>query len=116
MSEVDFLEDSHETLSSYSDSSEVADFNIGSDFQNLQPYQFQSEKQNQANSFQCGHSPDEVGGKKQLDSLQNHVGHIGWCQCGKCHAETREIDCLCCKDLIALDKLKQEGILFYVIF
>ena len=91
MSEVEFLEDSHETSSSYSDSSEVAD-------------------------LRCGHSPDKVGGKNQLESLQNHVGHIGWCQCGKCHAETRETDCLCCKDLIALDELKQEGILFYVIF
>ena len=34
-----------------SDSSEVGDLNIGCDFQNLEPYQFESEKQNQANSF-----------------------------------------------------------------
>ena len=40
MSEVDFSEDSHEILSSYSDSSEVGDVNGGCDFQNLQPYQF----------------------------------------------------------------------------
>ena len=44
MSEVDFLEDSHEIWSSYSDSSEVGDLNIGRDFQNLQSYQFEPEK------------------------------------------------------------------------
>ena len=110
MSKVDFLEDSHEISSSYSDSSEVGDVNTGCDFQNLQPYQLEPEKQNQANSFQCGHSPDKP------KSLQNRVGNIGWCQCGKCHVETREINCLCCKDLVTLDELKFEGKLFYVIF
>ena len=103
---MDSLEDSHEIPSGYSDSSEVGDLNIGCDFQNLQPYQFEPEKQNQVNSFQCGHSPDKVGGKSQPKSLQNRVGHIGWCQCGKCHAEIRKTDCLCCKDLVALDELK----------
>ena len=63
MSEVDFLEDSHEISSSYSDSSEVGDLNIGCDFQNMQPNQFEPEKQNQANNFQCDHSPDKVGEK-----------------------------------------------------
>ena len=116
MPEVDFLEESHEISSSYSDSSDVGDVNIGCDFQNLQPYQFEPEKQNHGNSFQCGGSPDKVGGKSQPESLQNHVGNIGWCQCGKCHAETQEIDCLCYKDLAALEELKFEGKLFYVIF
>ena len=115
MSEVDFSENSHEISSSYSDSSEVGDVNGGCDFQNLQPYQFEPEKQNQANSFQCGHSPDTVGVKSQPDSLQNWVGNIGWCQCGKCQAETRDIDSLCYKDLVALDELKFEGKLFYII-
>ena len=59
---------SHEMSSSYSDSSEVGDLNIGCDFQNLQPHQFQPEKQNQANSFQCDHIPDKVG-KKANPSL-----------------------------------------------
>ena len=64
MSEVDFLEDNHEISSRYSDSSEVGDLNIGCYFQNLQPYQFEPEKQNQANCFQCGHIPDKVEKKK----------------------------------------------------
>ena len=72
MSEVDFLEGSHEMSSSYSDSSEVGDLNIGCDFQNLQPHQFQPEKQNQANSFQCDHIPDKVG-KKANPSLYKIV-------------------------------------------
>ena len=65
---MDFLEDSHEISSSYLDISEVGDLNIGSEFQNLQPYQFEPEKQNQANtnSFQCGHSPDKLGGNPSL--------------------------------------------------
>ena len=72
MSEVDFLEGSHEMSSSYSDSSQVGDLNIGCDFQNLQPHQFQPEKQNQANSFQCDHIPDKVG-KKANPSLYKIV-------------------------------------------
>ena len=88
MSEVDFLEDSHEISSRYSDSSEVGDLNIGCYFQNLQPYQFEPEKRNQANWFECGHIPDKKGKKSQLESLQNCVGNIGWSQCGKHHAET----------------------------
>ena len=38
MSEMDFLEDSHEMSCSCSDSSEIGDLNIGCNFQNLQPY------------------------------------------------------------------------------
>ena len=46
MSEVDFLEDSHEISSSYSDSSEVGDHIVGCNFKNIQPFQFELEKQN----------------------------------------------------------------------
>ena len=42
---MDFLEDSHEISSSYSDSSEVGDLNVGCTFQNIQPFQFEPEKQ-----------------------------------------------------------------------
>ena len=45
------------------------------------------------------------GGKSQPKSLQNRGGNIGWCQGGKCHAEIREIDCFCWKDLVALDEV-----------
>ena len=75
MSEVDFLEGSHEMSSSYSDSSEVGDLNIGCDFQNLQPHQFQPEKQNQANSFQCDHIPDKVGKKPTRVSTKSCWKH-----------------------------------------
>ena len=36
---------------------------IGCDFQNLQPYLFEPEKPNQANSFKYDHSPEKVGEK-----------------------------------------------------
>ena len=88
MSKMDFLEASIEISSSYSDSSEVGDLNIGCDFKSLQVYWFEPEKQNQTNSFQCGDSPDKMGGGNQHEPLQNRLGNIGWCQCGKCHAET----------------------------
>ena len=106
MSELDLLDLCHKLSNSYSDSSEVGDLSIDCDFQNLQPYQFEPE---------CGHSPDKVEKKSQTESLQNRFGNIGWCQRGNCHAETQEIDCVCCKDLVALDELKFEGKLFYVI-
>ena len=66
MSKMDFLKDSIEISSGYSDSSEVGDLNIGCDFESLQVYWFEPEKQNQTNSFQCGDSPDKVEGKTNL--------------------------------------------------
>ena len=45
---MDFSEDNHEIPCRSSDNSEVEDLSIGCDFQNLQPYQFEPEKQNQA--------------------------------------------------------------------
>ena len=73
-----FLEDNHEISSRCSGSSEVGDLNIGCDFQNVQSYQLEPEKQNQANSFQCGHSPNKVGEKSQSKSLQICVGNVVW--------------------------------------
>ena len=61
---MDILEDNHEISSSYySGNSEVRNVSIGCDFQNLKTYQFEPEKQDQADSFQYGHSPDKVGKK-----------------------------------------------------
>ena len=90
MSEVGFLQDSHEISSSYSWSQKnkikLTAFNVATFLIKWE--------------------------KSQPKSLQNCVGNIGWCHCGKCHAETQEIDCLCCTDLVALDELKFEGKLF----
>ena len=84
--------------------------------QTVQSHTSLSQKQNQAMSFQCGHGPNKMEEKSQVEPLKNRIGNTGWCQYGKCHAEAKEIDCLCWKDLVALDELKFEGKLFNVIF
>ena len=67
-------------------------------------------------TLSCLLLPNKVEEKSQSESLQNRVGNIGCCQCGKYHAEMQEIDCICCKVLVELDELNFEGKLFYAVF
>ena len=30
------------------------------------------------------------------------IGNLDWCKCGHCKNETREIDCLCCREVHAM--------------
>ena len=109
MSEVAFLEDSLEISTSYSDSWEVEDLSfVGCDFQTLQPYHFEPEKQNQANSFQCDHSPEKVGEKTHPSFYKIMLETLGSVNVWNVMQRPEE--------LTVLDELKFEGKLFYVIF
>ena len=33
----------------------------------------------------------------------SRVGNLEWCKCGECNVEKREIDCLCCQEVDALN-------------
>lgn len=44
-----------------------------------------------------------VDEKDNVEKVNSRVGHIDWCKCGECRVETREIDCLCCQEVDALN-------------
>ena len=80
MAEMDFVENSHEIYAVLYTVQKLETSVFAVFLQNLQPYQFEPEKQNQVNSFQCGFSPDKMEEKSQPNILQNCVGNISWCQ------------------------------------
>ena len=55
-------------------------------------------------SLQCNHSPAKAEERRQTETLKNYVRSEGCCQEGKCYGDTREIECLCWKDLEALGR------------
>lgn len=38
-----------------------------------------------------------------VDSVKTRIGNLEWCTCSKCQEEKREIDCLCCQEVAALN-------------
>ena len=86
-----------------SDSSELEYESIVESFGGLQPYLFEEEK---PNLHQDSSKQLQVTGtvyiKKDTNSLD-------WCSCKNCHLENREIDCLCCQDVAAIDEQKFVG-------
>ena len=102
---MDFLEDSHEISSSYLDSSEVGDLDIGCDFQNLQPCQFEPHKQNQANHFQCDRRPDKVVEKANSSLYKIVLESLGGANVGNVMQRLEKLTVFA-KDLVALDELK----------
>ena len=97
MLKIDFLEDNIEISSSYSDSSEVGDLNIGCDFKSLQVYWFEPEKQNQTNSFQCGDSPDKVGGKTNMGLYKIVLETLGGVNVGNAMQRPEKLTALAAK-------------------
>ena len=76
-------------------------------FCGLEPYNFEPEaktKQKQirkTSTVECS-----------VTDTPSRVGHIAWCNCSSCVEETREIDCLCCSEIQAIEEEKFEGIFF----
>ena len=54
--------------------------------------------------MQCNHSPAKAEERRQTETLKNYVQSEGCCQEGNCYGDTREIECLCWKDLEALGR------------
>ena len=40
---------------------------------------------------------------------QARIGNLNWCSCTNCKIETREIDCLCCKEVDAISDEQFDG-------
>ena len=80
----------------------------------LQPYQFEPEVEN----FSYGTESDSDEASSIFDDevrieSKDRVGGKQWCSCGCCQEESREVDCLCCKEVSAIDEVKFEGKYLY---
>ena len=71
------------------------------------PYIFEPEKDD---SSSISSSSSEVEREDENDSelktyfeKSSRVGNLEWCKSGECNIEKREIDCLCCQDVDALN-------------
>ena len=71
------------------------------------PYMFGPEKDDVSD---ISSSSSEVEDKDENDSesktnleKSSRVGNLEWCKCGECNIEKREIDCLCCQEVDALN-------------
>ena len=68
---------------------------------NFQPYMYEPERVVSNTS-----SSDEESSNSETDtedSVATRIGNVKWCECQNCKEETREIDCLCCLEVAALN-------------
>lgn len=68
----------------------------------LKPYQFEPE-QDFSDTDTNESDADESFEEESLDDETVRTGHLNWCLCSRCKVEEREIDCLCCQELAALN-------------
>ena len=71
------------------------------------PYMFEPEKDD-VSSISSSSSEVEDEDENDSESKTNlekssRVGNLEWCKCGECNIEKREIDCLCCQEVDALN-------------
>jgi len=68
------------------------------------PYLFEPEKE-VSDTDSSNESEIDKNSLKEDYAIENlRVGNIDWCKCGgKCKVEKREIDCLCCQEVHALN-------------
>ena len=84
-------------------------------FNCLKPYQFEPEKELVKDTDEieeeCSEGSD---GESQSQTVKERTGYTTWCECCKCKSKKREICCLCCQEVAALDekfdKLAVKGI------
>lgn len=70
------------------------------------PYMYEPEMEvsSVSSSDEQSLSTEASGESEYFDAKDDtRVGHLDWCKCGHCKIETREIDCLCCKEVDALN-------------
>ena len=118
MSDFEYLSES--SLSSYGDGSsgneadskgeEVCEKHVKEITEMMKcftPYMFEPEKDD-VSSISSSSSEVEDEDENDSESKTNlekssRVGNLEWCKCGECNIEKREIDCLCCQEVDALN-------------
>ena len=74
----------------------------------LQPYQFEPERESGSESE--SEVNNDINEKSTTKHLEACVGNCNWCECGKCSGiEERDLDCLCCREVAAIDDEKFTG-------
>ena len=72
------------------------------------PYQFEPEREECVSKDSVDKSviTENICGKEDnLDRVKSN----NWCRCHECKKEEREIDCLCCHDIMAISESQYEG-------
>ena len=67
------------------------------------PYMYEPKKLVSSTSPSDSESSISEGSSFHIDSSVNRIGKTDWCKCKRCKKETREIDCLCCQEVAALN-------------
>ena len=75
----------------------------------FQPYIFEPERHI---TSECSSDENNTWSDTEERNEGNvRVGNLIWCACGNCSSENREIDCLCCQEVDALNsKFDEETI------
>ena len=75
------------------------------------PYMFEPEREIEDTTDKSSDDEDEDKFFDALGEQDMRTGKIDWCQCGNCCIEKREIDCLCCQEVDALNpKFDEENV------
>lgn len=64
------------------------------------PYMFEPEKDVSSTSSGLTSESDEA---ETENEQEGRVANLDWCTCGFCKRESREIDCICCQEVSALN-------------
>ena len=71
------------------------------------PYMFEPEKDDvssiSSSSSEVEHEDENDSESKTNLEKSSRVGNLQWCTCGECNIEKRDIDCLCCQEIDALN-------------
>lgn len=68
---------------------------------NFQPYMYEPERV--VSNTSSSNEDSSTSGSDSEDIVANRIGNTEWCDCQNCKKETREIDCLCCQEVAALN-------------
>ena len=75
----------------------------------LEPYQYKPLKKKYS-SLEYHLAEKGKGNEIVASQSENHrVGHIGWSPCGNCREESREVDCLCRREVYAISDEQFSG-------
>ena len=116
MSDFEYLSES--SLSSYGDGSsgneadskgeEVCEKHVKEITEMMKcftPYMFEPEKDDVSSISSSSSEIEDENDSESKTNLEksSRVGNLEWCKCGECNIEKREIDCLCCQEVDALN-------------
>ena len=102
----------------FSDTEEISDIennthtdNLSESIKNLQPYQFEPDRPDRSqeeNNSEYSSPSEEEESEVEINQKKDRIriGNKDWCSCGYCKEEDREIDCLCCEEVAAIDETK----------